>query len=177
MKEHGILFNGDMVRAMMAGTKTVTRRLAEPRWVVGDTLWVRENWAAGFALERGPRGMGGTIYQADGAFVTNEVEFSDKRHKKGPFLDPRVQVVKGFWRPSIHLPRWASRTLLEVTAVATERLQDITEEQAKAEGVILDAHDHRESFRWLWNSIVGSASRQSWANNPAVFATSFKVIP
>jgi hypothetical protein len=87
------------------------------------------------------------------------------------------------WRPSIHMPRWASRITLEVTDVRVERLQDITEEDAKAEGAEARAHGvddaaafglrHRVGFADLWESINGAGS---WDANPWVWRIAFKRI-
>lgn len=98
------------------------------------------------------------------------------------------------WRPSIHMPRWASRITLEITSVKVERLRDISEEDAEAEGVEQDSFGHwfdyslptnyREavssfstasaSFMSLWNSINGKGS---WESNPWVWAISFRRLP
>ena len=129
----------------------------------GDRLWVRETWApAGYSVLP-------TLYRADG--------------DEQPTLDGR-------WRPSIHMPRWASRITLEVTGVRVERLQAITEADAVAEGLenhgggeLADAwwpeHDGlaqagatpREGFRVLWEAINGPGS---WAANPWVWVVSFR---
>lgn len=147
MRERPILFSGPMVRALLAGTKTQTRRAFSPRMEKlmraaaamgevshfldegsmqpndldyvrsfcpygqpGDRLWVRETFGH---FERNENFKPGceVFYRADG----NCLE-----------LEP--------WRPSIHMPRWASRILLEITAVRVERLQDISEADADAEG-------------------------------------------
>jgi hypothetical protein len=93
------------------------------------------------------------------------------------------------WKPSIHMPRWASRITLEITEVRVERLQDISEEDAVAEGVeawiktrepqfmqcrgIFCEDYHRKQYADLWESING---RGSWAANPYVWAVTFKRI-
>lgn len=118
MSDRAILFSAPMIRAMRAGQKTHTRRLAPPRWTPGDLLWVREavrfhvNFNRRRPLDIGP----GTfmLYEADGA------------------LPPQA----GRLRPSIHMPRWASRMTLEVMAVREERLQTISHADAIAEGVV-----------------------------------------
>jgi hypothetical protein len=186
MKERPILFSGPMVRAILAGRKTQTRRvvadlnptLAEsaasgsqianalrcPYGAPGDRLWVRETWAAQRALDKLPPQM----IEA-GAWV---------EYAAGPgggILD------RGKWRPSIFMPRWASRILLEVTAVRVERLQDISETDAEAEGVdavsMADVPrqatmNRRADFKQLWDSI--NAKRAPWASNPWVWVVEFK---
>lgn len=208
MKERPILFSGPMVRALLAGTKTQTRRIIKPQpdsthhgfpyWNVGgyraswcrsaadggplapanpllcpygqtgDRLWVRETFGH---FERNENFKPGceVFYRADG----NCLE-----------LEP--------WRPSIHMPRWASRILLEITSVRIERLQDISDEDARAEGIecmagdpecgyrnYLDQTDQdwtlrpRESFQSLWESINGPAS---WSANPWVWPLDFRLI-
>jgi hypothetical protein len=143
MKERPILFSGEMVRAILAGRKTQTRRVMKPGpppeegvfrygsgWrysgvdydddvvvescpygVPGDRLWVRETWK-----ENQP--PSGWIYRA-----TDESS-----------LDPRDERP---WQPSIFMPRRASRITLELTEVRVQRLQEISEEDARAEGVLL----------------------------------------
>ncbi|AZE73171.1 Phage protein [Pseudomonas synxantha] len=150
IKERPILFSAPMVRAILEGRKTVTRRAVKgsglnfladftPEYVAlpenhfcpygnpGDRLWVRETWYCDhFEVLRGPYlkpddldireaiDDGTLVYAADG-------------------LTP-YEADQPIWKPSIHMPRWASRILLEITDVRVERLQDISEDQAKAEG-------------------------------------------
>jgi hypothetical protein len=181
MKERSILFSGPMVRAILAGTKTQTRRgvkrldvragmpqpendsllsLCSPYGQPGDRLWVRETWAW-FGCERLPCEV---LYRADG-------------HTK-------LYDGYGRWRPSIHMPRWASRILLEITDVRVERLCDISEADARAEGIKVDECGHaireedhvawggaRSAFADLWASINGP---DSWAANPWVWVISFR---
>jgi hypothetical protein len=181
-----------MVRAILDGRKTQTRRRVKFEWcqsaddlmrqaafdpaykcphgVVGDRLWVRETWAM--------EGTDGTSplplqYRAD--------------------RDDWLACAK--WRPSIHMPRWASRITLEITAVRVERLQDITEEDAQKEGVesvlyreerfwrayghnplpgggeLTATRDAKRSFQTLWSSINGP---DSWASNPWVWVIEFR---
>lgn len=214
MKERPILFSGPMVRALLDGSKTQTRRVVKPQPKVssckhehtpeladmaraaismilsdqcpygkpGGRLWVRETHAPQSdcwgAWERRLRGDGGAApvihYFAD--FV--------------PFQDDRgFTVCKPFiekWRPSIHMPRWASRIQLEITGVRVERLQDISEADARAEGSPdyeegTDAPPDEESMTWsfrasyqrLWESINGPGS---WALNPWVWVIEFKKV-
>ena len=167
MKERPILFNGDMVRAVLAGQKTQTRRAVVPPTRTrgnhgslcpygqpGDRLWVRERWAADMSFDDlpprmlAPRGM--PIYY----------------HATAQCMDYK-------WRPSIHMPRWASRITLEITDVHVERVQDVTNDEAIAEGAYevrkvgddiaptwtMDGLDWRydtprEAFAATWDSIL-----------------------
>ncbi|HSC88532.1 MAG TPA: hypothetical protein VLC09_14720 [Polyangiaceae bacterium] len=169
MADRPILFSGPMVRAILDGTKTQTRRVVSgalqtadggwehvsgARWrqvvargpvfpetygpaikcpygVAGDRLWVRETFDS--------RNSAGERWKPkDSAFVV----FRDgaQMYSDGTYSPPLESYAPGAfdlcrWRPSIHMPRWASRITLEVTAVRVERLQDISEEDAQAEGI------------------------------------------
>lgn len=221
MADRPILFQGPMVRALLAGTKTQTRRVVKgikqpghtgapmshapdeaylldggPTWrfdylggvsrydVVcpygqpGDRLWVREShwW---FKDEHDP---------VTGYFppklTAEDVKYRADGEKPG-----RI------WRPSIHMPRWASRITLEITGVRVERLQDISEADAIAEGGVQVAsgwwsHDGTtmhtpgdthfggtavDSYRLLWDQINGHGS---WDANPWVWCVEFnRVMP
>jgi len=111
----------------------------------GDRLWVRETWAD----VRTPASQIQTVYRAD-----------------WPYKNPSTKP----WKPSIHMPRWASRILLEVTGVRIERLQDISEEDAIAEGVS-DILNPVGAYRELWDSINGDGA---WVANPWVWIVEFK---
>lgn len=199
MKERPILFSGPMVRAILEGRKTQTRRVVKGRWLPlveavmrvngrwvwttmdydlttpygepGDRLWVRETWAA-FDLDWSwpgrPRDLSGgpwpnIVYRADDGLD----EHGWKR-----------------WRPSIHMPRWACRITLEVTDVRVERLKDITEDDAMAEGWIKrpdlskDPEVHADACRdWfvdLWDSINAKRG-YGWETNPWVWRIEFQV--
>lgn len=183
MKERPILFSAPMARAILEGRKTQTRRVVKPqkRWlipgtgemcvtkhdmiptcpygVIGDRLWVRETWAE-FPSD------GDTIYRAD---------FDDSvRHTDGTPLRDWLR-----WRPSIFLPRRASRITLEIVGVRVERIQDTSEEDARAEGMVrevlhAETGEHRtarDNFSIIWDSINGAGA---WASNPWVWALTFK---
>jgi hypothetical protein len=141
MREHPALFSGVMVRALMreVNPKTVTRRL-DPRWMkvkAGDRIWVRETSAIVSIdgrhvnvarAERMPAGK--TLSQTDGGLESFEIEDPERL----AWFAKRVDSER--WKPSIFMPREISRILLECEEDARlERLQDITEEEAKAEGV------------------------------------------
>jgi len=192
MKERPILFSGEMVRAILDGRKTQTRRIVKipkafkwnihnddrfpiamrgtnikcPFGNVGDRLWVRESWthhqeSLEYAQAKHEDIMGGSaIYYAA--------------------TDPHPEQMR--WKPSIHMPRWASRIQLEITSGRVERLHDISEEDAKAEGTEfwappLEGFDpvspQRVRFQWLWEAINGSESQKS---NPWVWVIEFKRI-
>jgi hypothetical protein len=174
MKERPILFSGPMVRAILDGSKTQTRRTFKgttehrsicPYGAPGDRLWVRETFAQG--VEGCP---GGISYRAD--------HFDPKG-------DGPAHPMK--WRPSIFMPRASSRILLEITDVRVQRLQEISDEDARAEGVSDGGclscgnpepcgcgnpqPDARDGFAWLWQSIHG---RASWDANAWVWAITFQ---
>ena len=217
VKERPILFSAPLVRALLAGTKTVTRRLVRPQpqghyWqslppearyrhhvgvmedgaglvcasvhhitvngresmdedpparcpfgVPGDRLWVREAWhtdendlAYARAKHEDAIGPSPIYYRA-----TEEIE------------NPHAGWT---WRPSIHMPRWASRIDLEVTEVRVERLQEITEEEAQAEG--FDGRgplreSSRDQFAEKWDELHGAGS---FAANPWIWRIGFRVL-
>ena len=207
MKERPILFSAPMVRAILDGRKTVTRRackftnttrLKEPggRWhrqwcpddpnaflacpygQPGDRLWVRETWrlweSASFASFTGepldPDIVAGSLKRHD-------IEWLESR----PVEYRADSLDEGPWRPSIFMPRWASRITLEVTEIRVERLHDITEEEARAEGVLLtggraglEPHHFRPArdlFAELWTHINGP---ESWDANPWVWVVRWR---
>lgn len=151
MAERGILFSDAMVRAIRAGVKTQTRRLARDRsgrpsqWTrlqPGDRLWVREAWALA------PNGR--FLYRVEG----------DRA--------PR-------WRSPIHMPRIATRTWLAVTGIRVEAVQQISPGDASAEGMAI--HGRRDVsqltlFEDQWNTLHGP---DAWARNPDVVVISFRV--
>lgn len=189
MIERPILMSAPMVRAILGGQKTQTRRVVKPTGAPGkhqthtgpvaeamsacpygqpgDRLWVKETWRvmnAGLrtiALRASPDRHGGHYLSQEGdAWWDRWGARSDG----------------GRWQPSIYMPRWASRITLEVTSVRVERLQDITEADARAEGV--DAlggragvSDARGAFCALWSSINGP---ESWDANPWVWVVGFR---
>ena len=205
VKERPILFSGPMVRALLDGRKTQTRRIVKvqphmpqtngcvltvdgwqythltgnsgkcellqgesflcPYGAPGDRLWVRENISKPFPDDVKARQFTG-FYQA-----------TDSERK-----------IR--WTPSIHMPRWASRITLEITGVRVERLQDISKEDAIAEGLYQWTHSHkdpapyygiqhadvwetdpRKTYERLWGDING---KESWAVNPCVWVVEFK---
>ncbi|PLC81902.1 hypothetical protein B6I41_16500 [Klebsiella pneumoniae] len=233
MKERGMIFNGEMVRAILDGRKTQTRRIMDPQpdddiersifpnpevigWKSsrrhkhgsttahfchygkpGDRIWVRETWGVvshafsddglmidwvpdrpATAIHAMPFGngyySGYAIYAADGDFTWGD--------------DDGYEDGRSCWKPSIHMPKAASRILLEITDVRVERLNAISEEDATAEGVppagsLLpdypgtfltpkgDFATAKVAFQRLWESIYGE---ESWKANPWVWVIEFK---
>lgn len=219
MPDKPIIFSAPMVLALLDGRKTQTRRVLKPQpapalpiggadfvvmpgergswcwlngwdgsiidrfrvpYAPGDRLYVREAWShAGAAVwtiaDARRRGRGGVLYRAD--------------HEEADAAGPRVDAK---WWPSIHMPRGFSRLTLTVTEVRVQRLQEISEEDAMAEGIEPTEPDDPHPFgRWkdycgvadyflapensfmsLWNSLYGP---DAWAANPWVAAISFTV--
>lgn len=148
-----------------------------PYGIPGDRLWVRETWALEDCGEDGKR----VIWQADraAAWVMPNNVLGEIYYLPSDY-DP------GRWRPSIHMPRWASRITLEVTEVRVQRLQEISEEDAEAEGVEAapfckagrpNGMEHVEAFEGLWQRINGRRPGCSWEANPFVWCISFRRLP
>ncbi|HBV4435318.1 TPA: hypothetical protein MDX31_005120 [Klebsiella quasipneumoniae] len=245
MKERGMIFNGEMVRAILDGRKTQTRRPIKwkqtrfteigeredgsnwpwsedaehacdfwhpcPFGAVGDRIWVRETWGVAShafsddglmidwvpdrpatAIHEMPFGngyySGYAIYAADGEFTWGD--------------DDGYEDGRSCWKPSIHMPRAASRILLEITNVRVERLNAISEEDAQREGVHTEVWDQtvvarnyaaRDEFFQFWsedmphyvemNQLYRSSFRslwesiygaENWLANPWVWVIEFK---
>jgi hypothetical protein len=206
VKEHPILFTGEMVLAILKGSKTQTRRLMKPQpsdftpgpdvhpprherayfdaydrgpnwcwwtpddrqgpdWircpygVAGDRLWVRETWGL---LDTEP--AAGPV----GAHVFYRAHEYERR-------DLRFQL----WRPSIYMPRWASRIALEVGKVRVQRLHEVTDAEIEAEGLPPGAWYRVPGgpvkwYQTLWDRINGQ--RATWKSNPWVWVIDFKRI-
>lgn len=202
MTEHPILFSAPMVRAILDGTKTQTRRVAKgvaavhsgtreplaqldsagprvpcPYGQPGDHLWVRETY-----LPDPPDDgtWAGTSWRG---CKGSRLEDIPERFRSAAHCLHRASWngsdLVG-WKPSIHMPRWASRVSLVITDVRVERLQDISDADLNCEGLqeIIDAgvdHDGypRDAWRALWTQINGA---ESWAANPWVWVVEFKKI-
>lgn len=196
-----ILFSAPMVRAILDGRKTQTRRIIPERvlwkWTgrdehiadlvnaapfkVGTRLWVKEAWwrPVDFFYPRGPWKRGGTT------FVRYAVDDAHTAINMDRAQYDQIMRMKPGKKSSLHMPRWASRITLEVTDVRVQRLQEISEEDAKAEGVAgyLSAYTRhpgqadpgkwlaREEFEAIWERINGTGS---WAANPWVWAYTFR---
>ncbi|HCI7056183.1 TPA: hypothetical protein NPQ16_000403 [Klebsiella pneumoniae] len=230
MTERGMIFNSEMVRAILDGRKTQTRRIMKvqpepsksrpgdfwfsskklesmvhvsdlvpgnspiadchlffqehccPFGAVGDRIWVRETWQAIH-----------DYCDENGHVDERRYARSIPRHR-GNYWHPVYEEAWGNesredrefpWRPSIHMPRWASRILLEITNVRVERLNSISQEDAKAEGMELtgwrptysdpdsggEVWTPYDNFAQLWESIYGD---ESWNSNPWVWVIEFK---
>jgi hypothetical protein len=149
-----------------------------PYGVPGDRLWVRETWRPRIA-----HGHGMDACDCDDVWV-NYAAGGEGRFISGGDVSAEWTMPKAALRgknvPGIHMPRWASRITLEVTEVRVQRLQEISEEDAKAEGVFptagsrLPTRPHQRAFRILWDSINGK--RAPWESNPWVWAVSFRTL-
>lgn len=176
MTERPILFSAPVARAILEGRKTQTRRVVKPQpsriGVLGpianertiacpfgqprDRLWVRESFVPRYFDDGKP------AYKADWDGKCADI------------------VPKPKWKPSIHMPRTLSRITLEVVSVRVERLQDISEDDAKAEGVLAPDDEyggfdapHRVSFMNIWDSINGPVA---WASNPWVWVMQWQPV-
>lgn len=182
--DHGawspVLQNGGIV-SWSAGGDTTIHGAPRPTCsygIPGDRLWVRETFAY-------------SIKDPDSHFDGYGPETHDIVHAEGAHggewdhYDGNGNRSRGApppWRPSIHMPRWASRIDLEVTAVRAERLQSISEEDARAEGACASPvsplyrgiASHREGFAALWDKLNGK--RAPWASNPWVWVVEFRVV-
>jgi hypothetical protein len=219
MKERPILMNGEMVRAVLDGRKTVTRRPVDPQplggcllhgpniygnwepmtgrtdvdedagaaagqdeWscpfgTVGDRLWVRETWKT-CRMPAGYSAGYGVAFQQD-----------DKRVPVPSHIPVEYGApwnIDAPWRPSIHMPRWASRITLEITGVRVERAQEIKEESAKAEGVKSctvggtseagTPFGFVTGFAVVWDGIYAERGL-GWNVNPWVWCVAFRRLP
>lgn len=185
-----ILFSAPMVRAILDGKKTMTRRIYKPRfdkWQVGDRLWVRETYleyipdddngylssdkpvVAYRADEDDPKTIAAQLAIDAGRDNTNSYGVEDTESER---------MVHG-WQPSIFMPRRLSRILLELTELKRERLQDISESDAIREGVCQesdcaeDCPTYKNGFKHIFQAING---REIWEQNPKVVAIGFKVL-
>lgn len=168
MKERPILFSAPMVRAILDGRKTQTRRVVKLRngqYMPPSEKADINGWRQ--MLRNCPYGQPG-----DRLWV-RETHFDAKRLNEGRILYRADGDVSRFgWTPSIHMPRSASRITLEVTGVRVERLQDISEADAVAEGVVWEQGQTAINvFETLWESINGAGS---WDANPWVWVVEFK---
>ena len=242
MIERGMIFNGEMVRAILDGRKTQTRRImkvqpesnqlglllitdstkhsdigkyhwaesnatgnhvrsklfSSPFGAVGERIWVRETWATlgneeGCYVDwednlcKGDERSAARIYRA--SCEQRPGDYGLWSIPDDAYWKPHTKEHKfeGAWRPSIHMPRWASRILLEITDVRVERLNAISEEDARAEGIIDGGclncgepepcgcanpePDATDAFAYLWQSIYG---QDNWNANPWVWVIEFK---
>lgn len=219
MKERGMIFNREMVRAILDGRKTQTRRpvkfpvhdknlgcelsgnelageLSAGNYLnsafgkPGDRIWVREAYRFPASLDDvSPTGVGemavATGYRKPWAPTFYEFTGTFSDGWKGFETPPKVSDA-GKLRPSIHMPRWASRILLEITNVRVERLNSIHDVDAMREGIqnlttcshsdfgipgVVNAQHPVRAFQLLWESIYGE---EGWKSNPWVWVIEFK---
>lgn len=204
MNSRPILFSGPMVRALIDGSKTQTRRVVKPQpsfdmnsadecicgksstqiaWdqmidscpygQPGDRLWVKETHRAVFSKALDEPHL---QYRADGDFrePKNDIEHNQFAGILDDPFGPIIEDSKRKWRPSIFTHRWASRITLEITGIRVERLNDISEADAKAEGVIWKNYVYAaEAYAELWDAINGPGS---WALNPWVWVVEFRKV-
>lgn len=196
VKERPILFSGPMVRAILAGTKTQTRRVVKPQPPTGHVMAWLTNWvglAPGFGVVKQMSRNGVRVecphgQPGDRLWVRERFAFGTQPEQVF-YLAARLEGHSDTltWKPSIYMPRWASRLTLELTQVRVERLQDISEEDVKAEGM---AHDFAFSeglisrlggqrpmlvgcFAELWDDLNAKRGL-GWEINPWVWALTFK---
>ena len=185
-----ILFNTEMVRAILDGRKSCTRRLVK----------IRRKDACGFYVTKKSDGTFSGIYEYDEnesmfdnplmpPYQPGDILYVRETWKKAPNgyyyyedwqRDDIADVTK--WKPSIHMPKEAARIWLKVTDVRVERLQEITSEQISREGVeveyphVLNGEEKRYAFSALWNSTIKKSDldRYGWDANPYVWVISFE---
>lgn len=244
--EKPILFSAPMVRAIIEGRKTQTRRICKPAmnevgewadavypdgsgkgWIAwwgkgpfsaedtarrypgnegfrapywpGLMLWVRETWGVGCRPDPRYGGIDGLEFRADADWLGDERDvlplYPFKEYGGGfdPPDDFESDAYAGNgWRPSIFMPRWASRITLEVVSVRAERVQEIGRDGRKAHDVLAEGITPKQIEHWakwlhpddapahtfgeLWNSINGKKPGLSWAANPWVWVYEFKVL-
>lgn len=190
-----ILFNTEMVRAILDGRKTCTRRLVKlqpdekhtyPLGFVTDSTEKKEVGCVGFGIDE----YGGSIQYAKPPYQPGDTLYVRETWKKAPNgyyyyedwqKDDIADVTK--WKPSIHMPKEAARIWLKVTDVRVERLQEISAESALAEGADKYIHTNGEldenmtitSFIGIWNSTIKKSDLDSygWDANPYVFVIEF----
>jgi hypothetical protein len=203
MKERPILFNGEMVRAVLDGRKTVTRRVLKPQPELveiengemrGQNGWSCERfwrWNGERCTPEGvyarcPYGAPGdrlwvreTHYRFPVAHTPMEMCRVLYEANGAPTLDEHHDLGLMKKYPSIHMPRWASRITLEVKSVRVERVQEITDADSLAEGIkpsdvaARGYQDARVAFRVLWNSI-NEKRGFGWDSNPWVWVVEFE---
>lgn len=197
-----ILFNGEMVRAILDGRKTCTRRSVKGN-IPNDAIWGYTGFTPkGYISCRGvyADGYGEGFYKlpylpGDVLYVRETWDWDPDNEVAKPYYykadgDLRPEGYKGMgWSPSIHMPKEAARIWLRVTNVRVERLQDITENGAEAEGAVDNRgfihspnneydriHSARENFAEIWDSTIKKSdlNRYGWAANPWVWIIEFE---
>lgn len=159
--------------------------ISEAAHAPGDVLYVRETWAHTTNVNGETDWPGRPHFKMDDDWAHDVVIWAADGSWEWCDADGGL-TERSYWKPSIHMPRWASRITLPVTNVRVERLQDITEEDAKAEGapdMLRDKHGfewpearYRIGFAHLWDSLNGKRPGFSWSDNPWVSVTEWKEI-
>jgi hypothetical protein len=201
VKERPIIFSGPMVKALLEDRKTQTRRVIRnpekyshirdcgfccPHGQPGEILWVRETWQDYCPMWHGYWCGHGTR------------EGVEREHQPVYRADPESEWLRGpegkqapplKWRSPLHMPRWAARIILEITEVRVQRLQEINEADARAEGFPIPGtqpcivngepgevtfFDPRAAFAYGWNAINGKRPGCAWIDNPWTWAITFK---
>jgi len=188
MKDRPILFSGPMVSAILDGRKTQTRRVIKPQPVkIDGGVPYRDppkwgNGKPGTAIYRCPYGMRGDRLWVRETFC--RIDGGDYAYKSTDAQDAdaeRCRLEYGYkWTPSIFMPRWASRITLEIVSMHVERVQEIDEADAKAEGCERrgpndqhgDERSYYEGYRELWDSINAKRG-YGWDKNPYVWVIEF----
>ncbi|HCM1930527.1 TPA: hypothetical protein N3A15_002186 [Salmonella enterica subsp. salamae serovar 51:c:-] len=229
MKERGMIFNGEMVRAILDGRKTQTRRVMKPQpdpcpaprgghwWPsnvfktmlhveeemqnskggwgglvgdacpfgdVGDRIWVRETFSCIGNEDGHPVDANSNLCSREDAQRIYRASAIQKPGNYGLWTSPDGFDFEGAWTPSIHMPRWASRITLEITDVRVERVQDISQRDAIAEGGPPDHPSFSKISRemgfsdwprsWFAQTWWGIYGREAWNTNPWVWVIEFK---
>ena len=184
-----ILFNTEMVRAILEGRKGATRRSVKG-YIPDDAVWGYTAFTPkGYISCRGTfaDGYKGIFFKLP--CESGDILYVRETWKKAPNgyyyyedwqKDDIADVTK--WKPSIHMPKEAARIWLKVTDVRVERLQDITSEQISREGVeveyphVLNGEEKRYAFSTLWNSTIKKSDldRYGWNANPWVWVIEFE---
>lgn len=185
-KDIPVLLRGPLVRAFLAGEKTVTRRTDLNKWrkaKPGDRIWFKETWArvpvTAFRMSAG----------------VEQITDPNDPDMCSIYRAGWERSVSWKWRPSIFMPKWAARCWAVIEDIREERLQDITGSQIRAEGAVLRGHDDwvlgycpvsvfDEKLYpdlislWVagWDSINGSKPGLAWADNPTVARIQFRRI-
>ena len=188
MTERPMIFTGHSVRQILADLKTQTRRAVKrtkhfaernvepsdaydalvadvpcPYGKPGDRLWVKETWRP---VERETDSVDGILYRADDAFIPIENSFEAAERWVDAYDNGKYGTA---WRSPLYMKRWMSRVVLEIASVRVERVQEISEDDARAEGCPAHAH-----FATLWDSINGKREGCAWEDDPWCWCLEFR---
>lgn len=168
-----ILFSTHMVKAILAGRKTQTRRIYNYKTsskvpTIGDTLYVKETFA----------------YAGDHSVTAQAYKHTDVIYRASSTGERLEEFMGWTWRPSIFMPKTASRIHLKVTNVHIQNLWEITREDAAAEGmcyladmgIVTMKQFPEDNFRDVWDAIHSKNKHQMWFHNPQIYALTFEVI-